>query len=54
MEIGHNNTQSQTFRPEPATIDNLNLMFVDIAGTDDTGGALIELINSFVSKYLFN
>jgi hypothetical protein len=31
----------------------MNVLFIDIAGFGDTGGVLIELVNSFVDKYLF-
>ena len=54
FKIGHQNTQSETFKPEAARLDELKLTFLDMAGNDDTGGMLIELINNFIFKFILN
>lgn len=54
MKIGHSPNESQTFRPEFVPNDQLKMMFIDVAGFDDTGGMLIELINNFVIKQIYN
>lgn len=54
FKIGHENTQSETFKPEAAKLVELKLTFLDMAGNDDTGGMLIELINNFMFKFILN
>lgn len=49
LKIGHSNL-SETFRPEHVSIDALKLIFIDLAGFDDSEGMLVELINNFVTQ----
>lgn len=53
--IGHSDASSMTFLPhfrkKSADSDTL---YADIAGLMDTGGDLLEYINCFVNKKLFN
>lgn len=55
FHIGHHNAESMTFMPQPHRRegDTTNTVYVDIAGTQDTGTDLIELVNIFVTKELF-
>lgn len=55
FKIGHSKTQSQTFLPKFVT-DSVdpNLVWADIAGLHDTRGQLVDFINSFIGKKLFN
>ena len=39
LQIGHSKNQSQTFLPEFIFESETNLMFADVAGFGDTGGA---------------
>ena len=44
-----------TFLPDlvPCKNDKLDFIFADIAGFNDTGGSLIELLNCFIDKQIF-
>lgn len=55
FHIGHSTAESMTFMPQmyQREGDSTNTIYVDIAGTQDTGGDLIEFINIFVTKELF-
>lgn len=54
--IGHSRVTSETFIPKfiDDTDQNQSYIWVDIAGFDDTNGALIEYINTFIDKKIFN
>lgn len=51
--IGHSNHKSETFLPAIVNQEDMNITWIDIAGLNDTSGALIHLINSFVTKEIF-
>lgn len=56
FKIGHSLALSQTFIPhfyQDSSSDN-DLMFTDIAGLNDSDGELIDLVNCFVNKKIFN
>ena len=53
--IGHSDASSMTFLPHFKCRDESSqIMYADIAGLMDTGGDLLEYINCFVNKKLFN
>lgn len=54
FKIGHETARSETFRPDTVPSKDLGVVFVDIAGFSDTSGDMIELINCFVDKFIFN
>ena len=55
FKIGHSRTESQTFIPDvvPFISGSTDFVFIDIAGLNDTGGNLIELVNCFITKQIF-
>lgn len=53
MKIGHSNIKSETFLPKFVQAPNADIVYVDIAGLNDTAGYLMELINCFITKELF-
>lgn len=55
FRIGHSNNQSMTFLPHivPCQNEEMDFIFADIAGFNDTGGSLIELVNCFIDKQIF-
>jgi len=53
FDIGHNTAVSETFLPQIHFDKSAGIVYTDIAGLHDTGGDLIELINSFVNKQIF-
>ena len=56
FKIGHSRVNSETFIPlfveDPDP--NKNAVWVDIAGFGDSSGDLIEYINTFIDKKIFN
>jgi hypothetical protein len=54
LKIGHSSALSETFRPDAVVNDKTGLMFVDVAGFEDSGSPLVELVNVFVNKHIFN
>jgi hypothetical protein len=54
FKIGHSMSQSMTFLPHFQFDDKSDTVFADIAGLHDTGGELIDLVNCFVNKKIFN
>lgn len=53
FKIGHSSTQSETFWPEYKTdVQNQKLIFVDIASLSDSGGLMVDFINSFINKMI--
>jgi hypothetical protein len=54
LKIGHSSALSETFRPDTVVNDKTGLMFVDVAGFEDSGSPLVELVNMFVNKHIFN
>lgn len=55
FKIGHSLAQSQTFIPHFFSDGtSSSLMFTDIAGLNDSDGELIDLVNCFVNKKIFN
>ena len=54
FKIGHSN-KSETFFPTFVKIEGEEDSYlIDIAGLDDTGGILLEFVNQFINKKLFN
>lgn len=51
--IGHSKSQSMTFLPDFEQEQQTGYMFGDLAGFFDTGGSLVDLVNCFVTKKLF-
>lgn len=51
--IGHSQCKSETFLPAIYMDDESDHTWIDIAGLNDTSGDLIYLINSFVTKEIF-
>ena len=54
FKIGHSMITSETFIPEFIEDTNSDSVWVDIAGFGDTDGSLIEYINTFIDKKIFN
>lgn len=56
FKIGHSRVTSQTFIPDFIEDPDPNqpAVWVDIAGFGDTSGELIEYINTFIDKKIFN
>ena len=54
FEIGHSYANSKTFIPTFYEIPSQNLVYTDMAGLMDTGGPLIDIVNCFACKMLFN
>ena len=50
FKIGHSKSESETFLPKTHYDAKSGITFVDVAGFNDTGGDLIEIINNFVMK----
>ena len=50
FQIGHSQSQSETFYPTFQFEKSSDLLFIDIAGLNDTGGTQIELINRLMLK----
>lgn len=53
FKIGHSDTTSQTFLPTFQYDQANDLFYGDIAGLQDTSGPLIDFINSFLVKKIF-
>ena len=53
FKIGHSKSQSMTFLPDFKVENTTGYVFGDLAGFFDTGGSLIDLVNSFVTKKIF-
>ena len=53
MKIGHSNQHSQTFLPEFKKVVDQDFIYADIPGQLDAGGALVEFINIFTTKKIF-
>jgi len=54
MEIGHSGCRSMTFLPTQIKSPNSDMWYTDVAGLNDSGGALMEYINQLLIKKLFN
>lgn len=54
LKIGHSTAVSETFRPDTVVCKKTGMTFVDVAGFGDSGSYLVELINVFVDKHVFN
>ena len=54
FKIGHSRVTSQTFIPYFIDDPEKNCVWADIAGFGDTSGDLIEYINTFIDKKIFN
>lgn len=54
LKIGHSSALSETFRPDTVASEKAGLIFVDVAGFEDSGSPLVELVNMFVNKHIFN
>ena len=52
IEIGTSDVSSKTFLPKVEYHQN-NLLFVDVAGLNDSGGVLMDMLNRFTLRYLF-
>lgn len=46
--IGHSSSQSETFFP--STVKKDGVLWIDVAGLNDTGGVFIDLICCFMTK----
>lgn len=51
ITIGHSNSESETFLPKIEFLGNM--IFIDVAGLNDTSGPLMEFINRFILRSLF-
>ena len=54
FKIGHSVAKSMTFMPHFEYDAEQDLMFADIAGLHDTDGEIIDYINCFMNKKIFN
>ena len=54
FEIGHSKAESKTFIPHFYKPPDQNMIYSDIAGLMDTAGDLIEYVNCFMNKKIFN
>ena len=54
MTIGHDYASSKTFFPHFLKKEGSNIIFADIAGFQDTGGNVIDIINALINKSIFN
>lgn len=53
FKIGHSSAKSETFFPTHMSDDENELVYLDIAGLNDTDGPMADLVNSFLFKMLF-
>lgn len=53
FKIGHSKSQSMTFLPDFEEEQDTKYLFGDLAGFFDTGGSLIDLVNCFITKKIF-
>ena len=53
FKIGHSSSKSETFVPNIYYDNKSGMTFTDVAGLNDTGGDLIEIINNLVIRFLF-
>ena len=54
FKIGHDVAESETFIPHVYKDPKYDLVFVDLAGLNDSSGLLINLVNAFVDKFIFS
>ena len=54
FRIGHSRVTSETFIPYFIDDPEKGIVWCDIAGFGDTSGDLIEYINTFIDKKIFN
>lgn len=54
LPIGHSDTNSKTFLPVFFHDKEEKVVYVDIAGLQDTSGENVEIINQLVNKYIFS
>ena len=47
-------SKSMTFFPKFYADKKDNILYIDIAGLNDTGGEKIEIINQLITKKIFN
>ena len=53
IKIGHSSSISETFLPNIVKIEETGTVFVDPAGFSDTSGNFVDLINTFIYRYMF-
>jgi len=51
--IGHSKSESMTFLPHFVKDHEAGVVYADIAGLQDTSGDLVEFINCFVTRKIF-
>ena len=51
--IGHSDVNSETFLPKFLYDEGNDILYGDIAGLQDTSGPLVDFINSFLVKKIF-
>lgn len=51
--IGHNAAQSKTFLPQFERERNTMDLWADYAGLDDTSGELVDILNCFLMRQIF-
>ena len=57
FKIGHSAAKSETFLPSFYKVEMPNkesMIYIDIAGLQDTGTAMVEFVNQFINKKLFS
>lgn len=54
MKIGHSKAQSETFLPTWLFDEVIKILFLDVAGRNDTRGDILEIINLLLIKKIFN
>ena len=54
MQIGHSKTSSMTFLPNFYLDQDNKILYIDIAGLNDTGGINVEIFNQLITKWIFN
>jgi len=53
FKIGHSTAESETFLPNIYFDQKTGITYTDVAGLNDTGGDLIEIVNNCVIKFIF-
>ena len=52
--IGHSSHSSMTFLPNFFFDQDKKILYIDIAGLNDTDGQNVEIFNQLVTKWIFN
>jgi len=52
FKIGHSSSQSETFVPNIWHDAATGITYTDVAGLNDAGGGLIEIVNNFLIKHI--